>query len=179
MADGGRAHGRLPVTAGGWGEDRGVVVTGYAGNGSTQRGPPSLTGHCGRADDAEAVAPTGASTGGLVSGAGGGDLSVRGSVDPSVGGTLSSPGGLGGLGLGTHCRKTCVLVRSGLVHQHGTWGKPCPGMGQLPVRGSRRPAPPGVDPRDASTSASSGNLSTSSQPSQDLFRFLPSIPICG
>ena len=143
---------------------------GSAGGGGAQRGPLSLAGRSGRADVAGVAAPAGASAGGLGSGV---VPSVRGAGGSACGGHIepaSEVSAVGSVGACVHCRKNCALVRSGFVHQHGPRGKPCPGSGQLPVQGSRRPALPRVGPRDASPSTSDGNLSSSSQDQFESFQ---------
>ena len=75
-------------------------------------------------------------------------------------GSASSVGAVEGeIGFCAQCQKSCALLRSGLVHQHGPRGKPCSGSGREAAPGSRRPAPLRANLRDTSPSSSQDNSS--------------------
>ena len=70
----------------------------------------------------------------------------------------------GEIGDCAHCRKSCALLRSGLIHQHGPRKNPCSGSGREAAPGSRRPASLRTNLRESLLPSSSQDNSA-----QDLF----------
>ena len=74
------------------------------------------------------------------------------------------------LGTCSICRKSCALLKSGLIHQHGPRTKPCLGSGKRPLAGSRRPAPkPSAEVQHVPSTLAPDNDSPNDSSSQDLF----------